>query len=109
MVRASVTLNSEQLKKIDSLARKNKKSRAQVIREAVVLYVAEKEKEPTWGEIVKKTAGIWKHKKIDGLTYERQLREEGNHSGKDFDELMKRLSYARVGKKFTRQEMNERR
>lgn len=30
-------------------------------------------------------------------------------AGKDFDELMKRLSYARAGGKFTREEMNERR
>jgi len=76
MVRALITFKEEQLKKLDRLARKNKQSRAQVVREAIDLYVTQKEKEPTWKEIVAKCAGMWKHKKIDGLVYERKLREE---------------------------------
>lgn len=74
MVRALISFNDAQLKKVDHLAKKNKKSRAQFIREAVDQYVTQKEM--TWKEIVMKTAGIWKHKNIDGLEYERKLREE---------------------------------
>ena len=44
MVRALITFKEEQLKKLDRLARKNKQSRAQVVREAIDLYVAQKEK-----------------------------------------------------------------
>jgi metal-responsive CopG/Arc/MetJ family transcriptional regulator len=76
MVRALITFKEEQLKKIDRLARKNKQSRAQVVREAIDRYVSQKEKEPTWKEIVAKCAGMWKHKNIDGLEYTNKLREE---------------------------------
>ena len=76
MVRALITLEDEQIKKLDLLARKDKKSRAQLVREAVAQYVDKKEKEPTWEEIVKRTAGIWKHKNIDTDTYIEQLRSE---------------------------------
>lgn len=76
MVRVLISLKDEQLKKIDRLARKKKQSRAQVIREAIEEYVSKKENEPTWEELVRKTAGIWKHKNIDTDAYLEALRSE---------------------------------
>jgi len=84
MVRALITFNEEQLKKLDRLARKNKQSRAQVVREAIDHYVTQKEKEPTWKEIVAKCAGMWKDKNIDSVEYVRQLRSEWD---RDWDKL----------------------
>ena len=74
MVRALVSFDDQQLKKVDRLAKKNKQSRSQLIREAVNQYVAQKEL--TWKEVVLKTAGIWKHKNIDTDTYLKNLRSE---------------------------------
>jgi len=75
MVRTLISLPDKDLRKLDILAHKAKKSRAQVVREAVAVYL-EKNEPQSWKEIVAKCAGMWKHKKIDGLAYERQLREE---------------------------------
>ena len=76
MVRALISLSDQELKKIDVLARKNKKSRAQVVREAIDLYLRKNETRESWKDLTRRTAGIWKHKKVDGLAYERKLREE---------------------------------
>ena len=76
MVRALITFKEEQLKKLDRLARKDKKSRAQVVREAIDQYVAQNEEKPTWKEIVARCAGMWKDKNIDGLEYTNKLRDE---------------------------------
>ncbi len=74
MVRTLITIEDQQLKKLDQIARKNKQSRASLVREAIDQFVAKKE--PTWKEIVARTAGIWKHKNIDTDTYLKQLRSE---------------------------------
>lgn len=77
MVRTLISLPEQKLKKLDMLARKSKKSRAQLVREAVDLYLKKNDKpQESWKELVKRTAGIWKHKNVDGLEYERKLREE---------------------------------
>jgi len=76
MVRTLITFDDQQLKRIDRLAKKDKKSRAALVRQAVAEYIDKKEKKPTWKEIVAKTAGIWKHKNIDTDTYLTQLRAE---------------------------------
>ena len=76
MVRAIISIPDKSLKRIDGIARKAKKSRAQIVREAVDLYIKNNDQQPTWKEIVHQTAGIWQHKKIDGVEYQRQLRAE---------------------------------
>ena len=76
MVRALISIEDKQLSRLDRLAQKNKRSRAELVREAINQYLAQKDKEPTWEEIVEKTAGIWKYKNIDALEYQRRLREE---------------------------------
>ena len=79
MVRTLISLPDQELKRLDVLARKNKKSRAQLVREAVDLYLKKHDrKQESWKEIVRQTAGIWKHKKIDTDTYLGQLRAEWN-------------------------------
>ena len=76
MVRALITISEKDLRRLDRLARKNKRSRADLVREALGEYLQKKAKEPTWKELVKQCAGMWEHKGIDGLEYERKLREE---------------------------------
>lgn len=77
MVRTLISLSDPKLKRLDILARKSKKSRAQLVREAVDLYLKKHDRKPeSWKDLVRRTAGLWKHKNIDGLEYERKLREE---------------------------------
>jgi len=76
MVRALITISEKDLKELDRCARQKKQSRAAIMREALSLYLKTESKKPTWEEIVRKTAGMWKHKKIDGLEYTNKLREE---------------------------------
>jgi predicted transcriptional regulator len=76
MVRALVTFNSDQLKKIDRLARKTKQSRAALMREAVAMYLNTKGKKESWAEIVRKTAGILKGKIKNTDAYLDELRSE---------------------------------
>ena len=77
MVRTLISISDQKLRKIDVLARKNKKSRAQVVREAVDLYLKKNEvKQENWKELVRRTAGLWKHKNIDTDAYLTRLRSE---------------------------------
>ena len=77
MVRTLISLPNPKLKKLDLLARKGKKSRAQVVREAIDLYLKKNDhKQESWKELVRQTAGLWKHKNIDTDTYLAQLRSE---------------------------------
>ena len=77
MVRILISLPDQKLKQLDVLARKNKKSRAQVAREAVDLYLDKNDRrQESWQELVRSTAGIWKHKNMDTDTYLAKLRAE---------------------------------
>ena len=77
MVRTLISLSDQNLKRLDRLARRSKKSRAQLVREAIDLYLKKNDNNrESWKELVRQTAGLWKHKNIDGLEYERKLREE---------------------------------
>jgi metal-responsive CopG/Arc/MetJ family transcriptional regulator len=76
MVRALITISEKDLKKLDRCARQKKQSRAAIMREALGLYLKTKGKMESWGEIVHKTASMWKHKKIDGVEYTNKLKAE---------------------------------
>ena len=77
MVRTLISLPDQKLKQLDMLARRNRKSRAQVMREAVDLYLKNNDrKQESWHELVRSTAGIWKHKNMDTDTYLAQIRAE---------------------------------
>ena len=83
MVRTLISFPDKDLKKLDLVAHKAKKSRAQVVREAVSVYLKKNEPQ-TWKETVAKCAGIWKDKNIDSDEYIRQLRSEWD---RDWDKL----------------------
>lgn len=40
-------------------------------------------KKKSWKTIVQRTAGLWKHKKIDADTYLRRLREDWERNSQD--------------------------
>jgi metal-responsive CopG/Arc/MetJ family transcriptional regulator len=83
MVRTLISLPDKDIKKLDVLAHKAKKSRAQVVREAITAHL-QKNEQQSWKEIVAKCAGMWKHKNIDSDEYIRQLRSEWD---RDWDKL----------------------
>ncbi len=75
MVRTLISLPDKDLRKLDILAHKTKKSRAQVVREAVSVYL--KQNEPrNWEEMVRSAAGILKDKIKDTDAYLEKLRSE---------------------------------
>ena len=78
MVRTLISLPDQKLKQLDVLARRNKKSRAQVVREAVDLYLNNNDRRrESWHELVRQTAGIGKgYFGDDAVEYVRKLRAE---------------------------------
>ena len=73
MTRILADLPDEDIKWLDQLASEQGKSRAAVLREAVEAYRAESRKEG-----FEKYFGLWERhgSTVDGLDYERQLRDE---------------------------------
>ena len=73
MTRILADLPDEDIKWLDQLASEQGKSRAAVLREAVEAYRAESQKEG-----FEKYFGRWERhgSTVDGLEYERQLRDE---------------------------------
>jgi hypothetical protein len=73
MTRILADLPDEDIKWLDQLAAEQGKSRAAVLREAVEAYRAESQKEG-----FEKYFGLWERhgSTVDGLDYERQLRDE---------------------------------
>ncbi len=73
MTRIPADLPDEDIKWLDQLASEQGKSRAAVLREAVEAYRAESRKEG-----FEKYFGLWERygSTVDGLEYERQLRDE---------------------------------
>ena len=73
MTRILADLPDEDIKWLDQLASEQGKSRAAVLREAVEAYRAESQKEG-----FEKYFGLWERhgSTVDGLEYERQLRDE---------------------------------
>ena len=73
MTRILADLPDEDIKWLDQLAAEQGKSRAAVLREAVEAYRAESRKEG-----FEKYFGLWERhgSTVDGLEYERQLRDE---------------------------------
>ena len=76
MVRIIISMPEKDVKMLDRLAKKNKRSRADLVRGYVGEGLKKESEEPTWKEIVAKCAGMWKHKNIDTDTYLEQLRSE---------------------------------
>jgi Ribbon-helix-helix protein, copG family len=73
MGRFLVDVPADDVRKLDEIAKRDGKSRAAVLREAVANYLEESRKEG-----FEKYFGLWERhgSTVDGLEYERQLREE---------------------------------
>jgi predicted transcriptional regulator len=70
-MRALVDIDDRHIRELDRLAKEQKRSRAALIREAVVDYLDKR---------AQKTAedafGLWGKRKIDGLAYQEKVRSE---------------------------------
>ena len=73
MGRFLVDVPADDVRKLDEIAKREGKSRAAVLREAVSIYLEESRKEG-----FEKYFGLWERhgSTVDGLAYERQLRDE---------------------------------
>ncbi|KVC77508.1 CopG family transcriptional regulator [Burkholderia ubonensis] len=71
MSRILVDLPDAQIQALAALVEAERRPRAAVIRDAIDAYLARRKR--TVGADV---FGLWKEKKVDGLTYQEALREE---------------------------------
>ncbi|WP_274626528.1 ribbon-helix-helix protein, CopG family [Arvimicrobium flavum] len=71
MMRTLVDIEEAHLRELDRLAKKKKKSRASIIRQAVAEYL-EKRTPASLDEAF----GLWGDRKVDGLEYQEKIRSE---------------------------------
>ena len=70
-MRTILEIPNEKIKALDHICQKESISRAELIRRAIDRYLSEAAKEG-----VEKSFGIWKHRKINSLKYEKIMRAE---------------------------------
>jgi metal-responsive CopG/Arc/MetJ family transcriptional regulator len=70
-MRALVDIDESQVRELDRLAKKQKQSRAALIREAIADYL-EKKAQGT----AENAFGLWGRRKVDGLAYQEKIRNE---------------------------------
>ena len=70
-MRISVDLGETQIQALDELSKKEKRSRAALIRQAIDNYLAERH-----GKQESNAFGLWGHRKVDGLAYQEKVRCE---------------------------------
>ena len=71
MSRILVDLPDAQLDELTRIAEAEQRPRAAVIRDAVGIYVAQRK-----SALDTDVFGLWKGRKLDGLSYQRELRSE---------------------------------
>ncbi|KVD59754.1 CopG family transcriptional regulator [Burkholderia ubonensis] len=71
MSRILVDLPDAQIQALAALVEAERRPRAAVIRDAIDAYLAQRKR-----AVGADVFGLWKEKKIDGLTYQEALREE---------------------------------
>ena len=71
-MRTLVDLGDTQLQALDELSKKEKRSRAALIRRAIDDYLA-KQRDKQEGDAF----GLWGKRKVDGLAYQEKVRGEG--------------------------------
>ncbi|SAK63233.1 helix-turn-helix protein, CopG [Caballeronia pedi] len=71
MGRILIDLPDEQIDDLAALGEEQQRSRAAVIRDAITAYVASNKRRPAVDVF-----GLWEDRKIDGLQYQQELREE---------------------------------
>ncbi|HEY6633870.1 MAG TPA: CopG family transcriptional regulator [Rhizobiaceae bacterium] len=70
-MRALVDIEEQQIERLDELARRQKKSRAALIRVAVREYLAARNAEDAGDAF-----GLWGKRAVDGLEYQERVRSE---------------------------------
>lgn len=70
-MRALVDIEESQIRELDRLARKQRQSRAALIREAVADYLGKHARNTT-----EDAFGLWGTRAVDGLAYQEKIRSE---------------------------------
>jgi len=70
-MRTLVDLGDTQVQALDELSKKEKRSRAALIREAIDDYLAKRRKKHEGNSF-----GLWGKRKVDGLVYQKKVRSE---------------------------------
>jgi predicted transcriptional regulator len=68
-VRTLVDIGDTQVKALDELSKKEKRSRAALIRQAIDDYLAKR-----YGDQQGDAFGLWGKRQVDGLTYQKKVR-----------------------------------
>ena len=77
VMRTIIELTDEQLAALKRLCDREKISRAEAVRRAVDKLIDEQENDKARKDAAMRSAfGAWKHRKIDGLEYQRKIRSE---------------------------------
>ncbi len=85
MERTQIYLTSEQKKSLKTIAAQKQAPLAEVVREAVELYISEQK--PSVTERISKARGLWKDRKsLDAATYENEIRKELNKRLEGFEQ-----------------------
>jgi metal-responsive CopG/Arc/MetJ family transcriptional regulator len=71
MMRTLVDLGDTQVRALDELSKKEKRSRAALIRQAIDDYLAK-----LYGGQEGDAFGLWGKRKVDGLAYQKKVRSE---------------------------------
>lgn len=74
-MRTIVDISDSQIKILNQISRKKNTSRASLIREALAKYINSYNDSK---KAYESAFGLWKNKKLDGLTYQQKLRDEWN-------------------------------
>ncbi len=84
MERTQIYLSGEQKKALKTIAEQKHVPLAEVVREAVELYISEQK--PSATERIGRAKGLWKDRKdLDAVAYEKELREELNKRLEGFE------------------------
>jgi metal-responsive CopG/Arc/MetJ family transcriptional regulator len=70
-MRTLIDINERQLRRLDELAKRQRQSRAAVIREAIDGYLEEKS-----SKAASDAFGLWGKREVDGLAYQKKVRSE---------------------------------
>ncbi len=85
MERTQIYLTKEQKNVLKTIAIKKQAPLAEVVREAVELYIAEQK--PSATQKISRARGLWQDRKdLDTATYERELRNELNKRLEGFEQ-----------------------
>jgi len=70
-MRTLVDLSDRQIQELDELSKKEERSRAALIREAIEDYLAKRRDKQIGAAF-----GLWGNRKVDGLVYQRRIRSD---------------------------------